>query len=299
MEASLELMMLRYLLSNWFRQTMHQQIRQTFSDPAQPAGAEGEEEWQAPPPAEVVCVFALGAESGGVVDLLTQCVSSRCASFVEYAGFLANRRVAVVESGVGAQPAAHATADAIDLHRPAWVISAGFAGSLHEDLRLGHILMATEVIDIHGSQLKTGLNLDPETVRATPGLHSGRLLTVDQLIRTTAEKRQLAAAHGAVACDMETLAVADVCRDKKVKFLSVRIISDALDDELPREIERLLDQKSLASKLGAATAAALNRPSSIKDMWKLKEQAIKASDRLARFVSSTIAQLPPREPHDS
>ena len=91
---------------------------------------------------------------------------------------------------------------------------------------------------------------------------------------------------------METLAVADVCRREKVRFLSVRVISDALDDELPQEIERLLDQKSLASKLGAAAGAVFNRPSSVKDMWNLKEQAIQASDRLARFLASTIAQLP-------
>jgi adenosylhomocysteine nucleosidase len=95
--------------------------------------------------------------------------------------------------------------------------------------------------------------------------------------------------HAAVACDMETYAIAEVCRVAKVPFLSVRVISDALEDELPKEVERLLEQHSLASKLGAATGAIFNRPSSIKDMWNLKEQAIKASDRLARFLRSTIA----------
>ena len=70
------------------------------------------------------------------------------------------------------------------------------------------------------------------------------------------------------------------------------VVRDAVDDELPKEVERLLEQNSLASKLGAATGAIFNRPSSIKDMWSLKEQAIKASDRLARFLVRTLGQLP-------
>ena len=82
-----------------------------------------------------------------------------------------------------------------------------------------------------------------------------------------------------------------MCSDEKVRFLSVRIISDGVDDELPIEIERLLDQPSFAGKLGAAAGAIFRRPSSVKDMWKLKEDAIQASDRLAKFLAGTIRQL--------
>ena len=68
------------------------------------------------------------------------------------------------------------------------------------------------------------------------------------------------------------------------RFLSVRIISDGLDDRLPPEVERMLDQHSLAGKLGAATRAIFQRPGSVKDMWKLQEIAHRASDRLANFL---------------
>ena len=289
-------MLLRYLLSNWARQTAQQKLREAVANAGKPAGSSSEtgdtEPPPPPPPAEVVCVFALGAEAGGLVDLLRDQVTSRCATFLEYAGTLGNRRLAVIESGVGQNAAAQATEDAIAIHQPKWVISAGFAGALHEDLRRGHILMPSQVVETGHARLEVGLKLDPDTITSTPSLHSGPLLTVDKLVRTTAEKRALAEQYAAVACDMETFAVASACQESGTRFISVRVISDALEDELPKEVESLLNQDSLASKLGAATGAIFNRPSSIKDMWNLKEQAIKASDRLARFLSSTIDQLP-------
>jgi adenosylhomocysteine nucleosidase len=101
----------------------------------------------------------------------------------------------------------------------------------------------------------------------------------------------LAAEFGAIACDMETMAVAQVCRRRHVRFLAVRVISDGLDDRLPPEMERMLDQRSLAGKLGAATRAIFQRPGSVKDMWRLQETARRASDRLANFLAGVIPQL--------
>jgi adenosylhomocysteine nucleosidase len=203
--------------------------------------------------------------------------------------------VALIETGVGRKAAAAATNDAIALHRPDWIISTGFAGSLNPTLRRGHILMADEVVDTEGRGLALGLQVDRAAVEASPSLHTGRLLTVDRLIHSAEEKQSLGSKHRALACDMETLAVAEVCQQQRVRFMSVRIISDAVDEELPKEIGRLLDQKSMAAKLGAATGAIFSRPSSVKDMWKLKEDAIKTADRLAKFLVGVVVQLP-REP---
>ena len=91
---------------------------------------------------------------------------------------------------------------------------------------------------------------------------------------------------------METFAVAKACAAAGRRLLSVRIISDAVDDELPPEIEHLLHQKTLAGKLGAAAGAVLNRFSAAKDLWQLREDALKASDRLAKFLVGVVEQLP-------
>jgi len=205
---------------------------------------------------------------------------------------LKGRHVLVAESGVGQDAANTVTADLIRLYRPNWVISAGFAGALQGDLRRGHILMAEEVVNATGKKLSIGLTVDRASIEASPALHVGRLLTVDQLIRTRSQKERMGENHAALACDMETLAVAEACQQAGTKFMSVRIISDSLDDELPKEVESMLAQNSLVGKLGAATGAIFHRPSSVKDIWKLKEDALKATDRLARFLTGVIDQLP-------
>ena len=286
-------MMLRWMVSNWIRQNATQQLRSAVTGAMQGARESGDENAGEPlPPIDVVVVFALSVESGGQVDLLKERVMTRCHSHTEHRGQLNGRHVLVVESGVGQDAASAVTADVIRLYQPNWVISAGFAGALQVELRRGHILMAEEVVDVTGTKLSIGLTVDSASIDASPALHVGRLLTVDQLIRTRDQKELLGKEHAALACDMETLAVCQSCLQSGTKFMSVRIISDSIDDELPKEIESLLSQDTLVGKLGAATGAIFHRPSSIKDMWKLKEDALKATDRLARFLTGMIDQLP-------
>jgi adenosylhomocysteine nucleosidase len=237
-------------------------------------------------PCEAAVIFALGIESGGLVDKLKDKVTTRCKSHLEHAGELQGKQVVLVDAGVGAEAAARATAETIEFYKPAWVISAGFAGALVDDLRRGQMLMADHIVDLTGREISVGLKVSPK-----PGLHIGRLLTVPELVGTEAEKRRLGIEHQALACDMESFAVAEACSFLNTRFLSVRIISDAVDQELPKEVDVLLKQKSIAAKIGAAAGALLNRPSSAKDMWQLREDALLASDRLAKFLLGVVGQL--------
>src|SRR5690606_33984214 len=104
-------------------------------------------------------------------------------------------------------------------------------------------------------------------------------------------KRELGERHQALAVDMETFGVAEVCRREKQRFLSVRVISDAVDDELPAEIERLVKKKGMARKIGAAAGSVLRRPSTAKDLWRFREAALECSERLAKFLEGVVAQL--------
>jgi adenosylhomocysteine nucleosidase len=302
-------MLLRWLVNQYLRDAAEGKVREVIGDVLrgesprrEPKEAAKEIECSAPAatsddahvefvPCEVAFLFALGIESGGLVDKLKGAERSRHAHGIEHAGKLNGREVVVVESGVGARAAARATAAAIEFYQPRWVVSAGFAGALAEGLRRGHVVMADEVASSTGERLSVGMKLEQATLDATRGLHVGRLLTVGEIIRQPTDRHRLAAEHGAIACDMETFGVAEVCKQRGVKLLSVRIVSDAVDDELPPEIEQLLKQKSLAAKLGAAAGAVFNRPSAAKDLWRLREDALKASDRLARFLLGVIEQL--------
>ena len=85
-------------------------------------------------------------------------------------------------------------------------------------------------------------------------MHRGPLLTADHVVRSPAERRSLLERYAALAVDMETFAVAEVCRQRQVPFASVRVINDVADETLPRDVEHLLRQKTGAARLGAARA---------------------------------------------
>ncbi|HVU90148.1 MAG TPA: hypothetical protein VHD36_22645 [Pirellulales bacterium] len=241
-------------------------------------------------PCDVGIVFALSAESGGTEDLLATVVTTKGDGFLVRSGLLDGRRIAVVLTGAGRAAAARGTQALIRGHRPAWIVSAGFAGGLQPQLRRFDIVMANEILDISGARLS--IDLQRESSRS---VHVGRLLTVDRLICKPAEKAALGAAHQALAVDMESWAVGEVCRQDKVRFLSVRVISDAVDDELPEDLNSLITQKTTAGRLGAAAGTLFRRPGSAKDMLRLREDALVASDRLARFLDGVIRLLIPRD----
>ncbi|MFO7906659.1 MAG: hypothetical protein R6U98_28650 [Pirellulaceae bacterium] len=295
-------MWLRWVVTNLISQVAEDKVRQAVDhakNAVEPAlrrhvqpGEEGAGDQRPEPPAPRGAVlFAVGLESGGLVDRMSDVTTMRCATFVERAGQLGERRLAVCDTGEGPEAAARATQDIIKLLQPEWVVSAGFASALTPALRRGNIVMANSLVDQQQDVLDVGFQMDPKTVENTPSLHLGRLLTVDKLITRRQEKEKLAADYDAIACDLETMAVARACRAQQVRFLSVRIISDQLDDKLPKEIETMLGQRSVAGKLGAATGALFQRPQSMKDMWKLRETAVHASDCLAKFLVGVFPQL--------
>lgn len=285
--------LVRSWLTQQVRQAASQAVRAAQDERGQPKVLER------PRPCDVGFVFALGIESGGFEDLLEDVVTTRAAGLRFREGTLRARSVVLVETGVGQAAAARGTQALIAGHRPAWVVSAGFAGALDRRLKRGDIVLADAAISSNGQRLAIDLRIPPDALAGKKGLHVGGCLTSDSIVRRPADKESLGRQHAALAVDMESWTVAEVCRQAKTRFLAIRVISDAVDDELPADVETLARQKSTASRLGAAAAALVRRPSSAKDMLKLKEDALVASDRLARFLVGVVEQLaPPRREAD-
>jgi adenosylhomocysteine nucleosidase len=288
-------MVFRQLLQTWLATTARQKVRdevlRTAREKLQGAMQKPEAAADTPRPCHTGVVFALGIEAGGLEDLLQGGITIRGQGFVVRQGGLAGRRVMLMLSGAGRKNAANAADALIAGHKPRWVMSAGFAGGLDHRLRRGDILLADRLVDIAGNQLPVDVPPTADALTAAPGIHVGRLLTADRIIRLPQEKQALGREYAALAVDMESFAVAEVCRQRGIPFLAVRVVHDAVDDKLPRDIERLLAQKSGAAQLGAALGAIINRPSSVKDLLSLKETALVVSDRLAKFLTGLIERL--------
>jgi adenosylhomocysteine nucleosidase len=293
-------MILRSLVTAWLqnaaRSKIHEQMADAVRRQVRPGADDSESAAVRQRPCDVGIVFALGIELGGMEDRLDGAVVTQGGGFVARQGGLKGRHVVLLESGVGREAARRGTEALLAGHRPSWVVSAGFAGGLQAQVKKNDIVMANSVADLEGRRLAIDLKMSPEALAAVPGLHVGRLLTIDRVIHRPDEKRHLGQEHGALAVDMESSAVAEVCGQTGTRFLAVRIVTDAMDDALPADVERLLRPGTAARRVGAALGAVFNRPSSVKDMLKLKEDALVASDRLAKFLAGVIVQLAPATP---
>jgi adenosylhomocysteine nucleosidase len=159
-------------------------------------------------------------------------------------------------------------------------------------------VLANGFVDASGMRLDLDLQFSPGGFPSAPDLHVGRLAASERILGRPGEKRAYGAQTGALAVDLESFAIARACERLGARFLAVRVISDAVGDELPPEIDHLARQKSVAGQLGAAAGAIFRKPSSLKQMLKLKEDSLVASDKLARFLSNLIRHLPKADPDE-
>jgi len=139
-------------------------------------------------------------------------------------------------------------------------------------MKVGQIVVSNRISTTDGEELTVDIGMTPD---AAHGLHVGRTLTVDHIVREVTEKQALAERTSAIAVDMETHAVASVCHERKTRFVAVRAVSDDLSEDLPVEILSVLGDTG-AVRFGAVIGALWNRPGSYKDLWRLRGNSIVA-----------------------
>ena len=244
----------------------------------------------APPPvsADIGVVAALGIEVAPLLARLANVRKYSGAKFSVVEGEHAGRVVAVVLAGAGRARAQRGAEILLDGHRPRWLVSAGFAGGLDPRLKRNDLVLASEVVNLEGRSYAIGLAVPPSS--EAQGLHTGRLLTVDEIVRTAREKAELRRKYAADLVDMETSSVAALCTERSVRFLSVRVISDEAGIDLPPEVLAILG-RSGGLRLGAALGSIWKRPGSVKDLLALRTHATEAAETLSRFLLGSIPLL--------
>ena len=150
-----------------------------------------------------------------------------------------------VQSGIGKAEAARTATEMILRDRPDCIINSGCAGGIAPDLKVFDIVVGAQTAyhDVWCGEgnlpgqvqgLPQRFDADPALLRAALSvpaerpLRSGLICSGDQfLTRAEDDARILAVYPDALAVDMESAAIAQVCRHYGVPFLSFRLISDA------------------------------------------------------------------------
>jgi adenosylhomocysteine nucleosidase len=231
-------------------------------------------------------VFAVDIEADAFARLATERRELRAAGgLVCHEGTVGGRRVAWCVGGIGPAAATRAARLLVAGHHPRLLVSAGFAGGLDPGLPRGTVVRPMRV-NVAGAPA-TALPL-----AGPPDAPALTICTAERIVRTPAEKRDLAARTGAALVDMETFAVAAVAREADLPCAGVRVISDAADDELPPAVAGLARPQSTLRLLGTALGAVGRRPRTAIDLWRLWEHAVLDGRTLAGAVAAVCAELP-------
>ena len=239
-------------------------------------------------PVDAGFVFALHQESVGLLDRLKRSKKTRGDGWTFYTGTIENMSIAVVLSGAGQKNAEDATNVLLNVFAPKLICSAGYGGGLSSRLKQSMICVPEQVVRALDMQTLDLSSPIPRKVSPIPNKLT--LLTVNEVVELPEQKRHLHEQTGAEIVDMETFAVAEVCRVREVPFLSVRVILDAVDDQIPKDIAKILDNvdRGFSRLTGTIFGSLWSRPTMVLDLVSLKRRAFTATERLAKFA---IAEL--------
>lgn len=111
----------------------------------------------------------------------------------------------------------------------------------------------------------------------------GAIISVDRVIGTAREKRQLA--WQGVAVEMEARAVAELARERGLKFFCIKAVSDTSSEDMPLDFNRYRASDGRFRK-GRIALAALLRPFTVlAPLMRLNRQSQFAARRLGEFLA--------------
>ena len=165
-------------------------------------------------------------------------------------------------SGMGKLRALHACHEFVQRHgKVKRIVVIGYAGSLSSSLKIGDLIEPDVLIeqDYDARPLEKFPNLIHLSSQQKLLRHSKRatMLTQDRFLKENPFRgTPLAKRHPALACDMESYAVAFFCRIKSIAFSSLKLISDEADSSADHDFLKACRQ--LAPRLRETVMEALS-----------------------------------------
>ena len=170
-----------------------------------------------------------------------------------YRGTLGGHPVVLVRCGTGKVNAAICAQTLILRYDTGKIINTGVAGSLDSEIDIGDIVVSTDAVqhDMDVTRLGYGKGIIPDNEQSffpadeklrrsaiesaavvAPEIRvfEGRIASADQFVADSTKKQAIIDDFGAMCCEMEGAAIAQVCAQNAVPFVIVRSISDKADD---------------------------------------------------------------------
>ena len=192
--------------------------------------------------------------------------------------------------GIGRENAQKSVRDFLKVNSAELVLTCGFAGGLDPELKLGDVVFDPQGSDQQSNpgKQKASAWADWQRRLVGTGAKPAKFLCVDHIATTAAEKKKLRAATGADAVEMESAAIQAVCRERGIPCVTVRVISDTAEEDLPLDFNALAKpDKSLDLAKLAWTVA--RSPGKIGALLELQKKTSLAARQLAGVLEKVIS----------
>ncbi len=200
-------------------------------------------------------------------------------------------RLLVAYSGAGPTNST-AAAELLVAKGAARLISWGCAAALGASLKPGDLILADKLIDAENNEL--AINADwhsyVQSILANFVVVTGGCLVESvSIVSTSTDKKQLHSLTGAVALDMESIAIAKVAKQYTLPFLAIRVIVDPVEMNLPLAINHSLNDggEIVLKKL---LAFLFLHPAELPDLIKLGLN-FNAAKKTLKLVAKQIDRL--------
>lgn len=195
--------------------------------------------------------------------------------------------VSIQLSGIGPRRASRAAESLLDGGATA-LLSWGTAGALADALQPGNLVLPKQVLTPTGDAYDVDMDWRARVAACLQGqvaTNEGPLVQSATVVADVTEKAQLFERSGAVAVDMESVAVAAVAARAGVPFIVIRAVADAAHTTIPQEVLGALDAHG-EWRLSALVVLLLRRPRVVVECARLLRDS-----RAAYATLTQVARL--------
>jgi adenosylhomocysteine nucleosidase len=209
-----------------------------------------------------------------------------------YEGIVEGRRMLLAANGAGPKLAAQAVEVAsraikgaeLSSSRLEAIVSVGFCGAIKPGLRPAQVIIGTEVLDP-----RDGSKYPCAAINATSEHETGVVASLDRVITHREEKAKLFAS-GAVAVDMESLAVAQAAKRAAVPFFCVKTVSDLADETFRIDFNQMRTPEGRIAR-GKIVLYVITHPWMLGELLRLRRRSQDAARALGEFLVSCRINL--------
>lgn len=126
------------------------------------------------------------------------------------------------------------------------LLSWGCAAALSSALKPGDLVLADRLIDAEGAIISIASDWHRDVQQRLSNsrpVHTGSLAESHSIVASAKDKQHLHRQTGAIALDMESVAVAKVAQQHQLPFLAIRAIADPVDMDLPKAISYAFNEQ--------------------------------------------------------